>query len=84
MGLFNKTPKTISCPICHGEVEKGKFEQKNHWLTHVTVIPDGQGDASGQYTWTCICGPAGLKWKTDEAAAAGMIMHMEQRHGIPM
>jgi hypothetical protein len=80
MGLFSK--KQIICPICQQNIVKvDRFE---HWLTHVRQIPPGQGDASGQYTWECVCGPAELKWPRASGAAAGLGLHMEERHAIPL
>lgn len=84
MGLFGKkVAKTVSCPICEEglPLRVGHFA---HWETHVTVIPEGQGDASGQFTWRCRCGPANMKWPRVEGAAAGLALHMNQRHSIPL
>lgn len=80
MPLFGK--KTTTCPICAAAIEKGGT--RNHWNSHVRQIPPGQGDASGQYTWECVCGPAGMKWPTVAGANAGMALHMMQRHGIEL
>lgn len=80
MGWFSKN--TTTCPICQAAIEKDR--SLRHRDTHVRQIPPGQGDASGQYTWNCTCGPAGLKWPTDFAASSGLALHMQNRHGIPI
>jgi hypothetical protein len=80
MGLFGK--KQIICPICHAGVEKG--DPTHHWESHIQQIPPGYGDASGQYTWECACGPAGLKWPREGGAYGGLMMHLNERHGIPL
>jgi hypothetical protein len=78
MGLFGK--KMIICPICEEGMEKTAVNE--HWMTHVRQIPEGQGEASGQYTWECVCGPSGMKWPKDFGAMAGLALHMHERHGI--
>jgi hypothetical protein len=80
MGLFGK--KQITCPMCHADI--AKVDRIDHWISHVRQIPPGQGDASGQYTWECVCGPARLKWPKTLDAAAGLGLHMEERHAIPL
>jgi hypothetical protein len=80
MGWFSK--RATPCPICGMAIEKNSTLR--HWNTHVSQIPPGHGEASGQYTWQCVCGPAGLKWPTDFAASSGLAMHMHNRHGIPI
>lgn len=80
MGLFSK--KAVACPICQAELQtKGNF---GHWEVHVTQIPEGEGDASGQYTWQCVCGPADMKWPKPGGASSGLALHMQQRHGIAL
>ncbi len=80
MGLFGK--KLITCPICQAGIEK--VDRVDHLLLHVRQIPPGQGDASGQYTWECVCGPAGLKWPKADHAAAGLGLHLWERHGFQL
>jgi hypothetical protein len=84
MGLFSRKPTFVACPICDAglDAKLGAIDLLSHWQTHVSQIPPGQGVASGQYTWTCVCGPAGLKWEKDFAAAAGLAGHMNERHGF--
>lgn len=83
MGFFGKRTKMISCPICRNEFESTSTGARlNHWEQHVRPIPEGQGEASGQYTWECACGPSGMKWPRIGDAAAGMALHMNNRHGI--
>ncbi len=85
MPLFGKK-RVQTCPICQAELDgkAGAMDLTSHWQEHVEVIPPGQGDASGQFTWKCTCGPAGMKWENDFAAAAGLCMHMTERHGFRM
>ncbi len=78
MGLFGT--RRITCPICRASVDKVKIE--DHFGSHVRQIPPGYGDASGQYTWECVCGPAGMKWPKESGAVAGLMLHMMQRHAI--
>jgi hypothetical protein len=82
MSLFAKKPKMTNCPICRDQFESsGKLE---HWESHVSQIPEGHGEATGQYTWECSCGPAGMKWPKVFGASAGLAMHMMERHGIAL
>lgn len=80
MALFGQ--RRTSCPICDEGLLKN--ETRSHWHQHITQIPQGHGDASGQYTWNCVCGPSGLKWPKESGAWAGLMLHMQQRHGIQM
>ena len=84
MALFGKkAAKSVACPLC-----SDVFDPKNggtiHWMGHVSQIPSGQGAASGQYTWVCACGPAGMKWPNDFSAAMALEIHMYRRHSIPV
>jgi hypothetical protein len=78
MGLFGK--KLTTCPICNAGIPSG--ESRSHWSTHVRQIPAGEGDASGQYTWDCKCGPSGRKWQHEGQANSGLAVHMYERHNI--
>jgi hypothetical protein len=80
VGLFSRRP--THCPICTAELDKR--DHWRHWDTHVQQIPEGEGDASGQYTWRCVCGPAGMKWPKAGGASAGLALHMQQRHSIEL
>lgn len=84
VGLFRSKPRPgATCPLCNEEMVKGS--SLAHWeKSHVQEIGPGQGVASGQFTWTCTCGPAGMKWERETAAAAGLAMHMQEKHGIQM
>lgn len=84
MGLFRK--RMAACPICESELEAGAQmgTKLAHFNSHVQQIPPGNGEASGQYTWVCACGPAGMKWPHDAGAAAGLALHLQQRHGFPL
>jgi hypothetical protein len=62
MGLFSKKQSAISCPICQAGMAAEMGSKLEHYTSHVRQIPPGHGDASGQYTWECVCGPAGMKW----------------------
>jgi hypothetical protein len=87
VGLFSKTPPAPWLrPIC-GE----GFDRKetaigllSHWESHVQIIGPGQGDATGQFTWRCSCGPANMKWPHTGGAGAGLGLHMSERHGLRM
>lgn len=82
MGLFSNKSKMISCPICNASFDQSL--RSSHWEIHITKIPEGQGEASGQYTWECACGPSGMKWERDGAAKSGLMLHMRDRHSIPL
>ncbi len=81
MGLFSK--KLITCPICDEGLPKNE-NKFGHWESHCCEFPPGEGDASGQFTWECNCGPSGMKWPHVGGAAARMALHMQQRHGISL
>ena len=61
MALFNKKPappaQPVTCPVC-GESFAPGSDLAMHWLNHVELIPPGHGEASGQFTWSCSCGPS--------------------------
>ena len=80
MAFFKKSP--LPCPICGADLNA--TNKVEHWETHVRVIPEGQGDASGQFTWVCKCGPAGYKWPKSSGASAGLALHMSERHSISL
>jgi hypothetical protein len=44
----------------------------------VTAVP------AGNTRWNVCAGPAGMKWPKDFGAAAGLALHMHQRHGVPL
>jgi hypothetical protein len=76
MGLFSKP---MPCPICREDI--GRVSRKlDHWETHIVRIAQGEG--AGNYTWRCQCGPSSMHWPSDIAAAAGLGLHMQQRHGL--
>lgn len=81
MGLFSKKSKLVVCPICSAE-----FDPKDgmHQMSHVRQIPEGEGDASGQYTFECSCGPAGMKWPNDFSASSALAIHWYRVHDIPL
>ena len=80
MGLFTK--KLATCPICDAGLPANE-NKMGHWLEHCDEIPQGKEGAGG-YTWNCSCGPAPMYWPKDFAAAAGLSLHMMQRHSIQM
>lgn len=84
MGLFRK--RMVACPICKSELAAGAEMSAKiaHFSSHVRQIPPGNGEASGQYTWVCVCGPARMKWPHDAGAASGLALHMQQRHGFQL
>ena len=81
--IFGKEPlRIIVCPICTTRFDAG--HESAHWETHVTEIPDGEGEHGGRFTWTCVCGPTTMTWPSSNAAASGLALHMQQRHNIPL
>lgn len=74
MGLFKK--KLDTCIICDAGVERGEMLQHN--LTHAEPAPDGGGD----FIWRCACGEVDGAWDEPYGAAAGLTLHMTQRHGV--
>jgi hypothetical protein len=86
VALFKKKPKEfppVTCPVCSTTVT-GLDEQESHWLSHVSRIPDGQGDASGQYSWTCGCGHCRMKWPGNMTAALALKYHLHRAHSVPL
>lgn len=83
MPLFGKKA-LATCPICAAEIQRKPGAGEDHFESHVWEIPPGHGDASGQFSWDCKCGPAGMKWPTRSAATSGLVLHMYQRHHIPI
>ena len=83
MPIFGKEPlKIIVCPICTARLDAPRMS--GHWETHVTRIPEDRGEHAGQFAWTCVCGPTDMVWPTENAAASGLALHMQQRHNIPL
>jgi hypothetical protein len=80
VGLFKQ--KLATCPICDAGIPLNG-NKLHHWETHVVQIPQGREGAGG-YTWTCTCGPSDTYWPKDFSAAAGLGLHMEQRHAIKL
>jgi hypothetical protein len=74
MGLFSK--KLDTCPICDAGIEPGHLASHN--LSHAIPSPDGGGD----YMWECSCGEKDGMWNQTMGAAAGLTLHMNQRHGL--
>ena len=88
MGLFDRLTGAGSdkpargsraCPICDELLTKDR--SSTHWMDHVVEIESGE--AAGNYTWTCSCGPANMAWPSDSGAWAGLKIHMSERHGFP-
>ena len=77
VGIFSRTP--ILCPACKENLSRSG-DLMDHCLEHVYEIPSGA--AAGFFTWSCGCGPSDMKWPQDYHAAAGMAVHMRQRHSI--
>ncbi len=80
MPLFKRKEQAQTCPICSGVFTAS--EGPAHWSGHVYEIPEGQGDATGQFTWECACGPSGMKWPNDFSAITAMAIHMYRQHSI--
>ena len=81
MGSPSKHSALVACPICSTFFD-AENEGRSHCLSHVEQIPPGHGDASGQYTWACVCGPSRMKWPNDLSAASALAIHWYGRHGI--
>lgn len=78
MKLFKK--EQPRCPIC-GSPVSGALDL-SHWEEHVHAVE--LGSAAGSYTWTCnSCGPSDMCWHKSFKAAAGLGVHMMERHGLP-
>jgi len=84
MALFSDREDIVivTCPICMSHFHAP--QKSEHWLTHVDRIPLGAAEHHGEYTWTCDCGPSTMTWADAEGAAAGMALHMQLRHNIPL
>ncbi|MDZ7733889.1 MAG: hypothetical protein U5R31_13235 [Acidimicrobiia bacterium] len=80
MGLFTKKQKIFDCPICDRQFDPLK-DKGTHRQEHVRQIPEGEGEASGQFTWECACGPSGMKWTNDFSASTALGIHWHRsRH----
>jgi hypothetical protein len=79
VGLFGR--KSVACPACSEQLPKND-NKLGHWLSHVSQLQ--AGSKVGCYIFTCACGPSDLCWEDDFRAAAGMSVHMQQKHQIPM
>lgn len=76
-------PSGPACPLCDRALPGGMKGNRQHFLLHVDEIEHGA--AMGKYTWTCArCGPADMYWDNPSAASFGLLVHMDQRHGVRM
>jgi hypothetical protein len=66
-----------TCPVCGAALGLGTSVMM-HNLDHALPAEDGE---SG-YMWRCGCGEADGVWDNEMGAAAGLTVHMQQRHGI--
>jgi len=84
MGLFSDREDLviITCPIC--SVHFDAPSRSAHWATHVDQLPANAPEHAGEYTWTCACGPSTMTWVDHDGASAGMALHMQLRHNIPL
>ena len=84
MGWFSKpkAPTSVDCPMCQTPMI-GASGRSAHLEEHLSVIPEGLGDASGQFTWNCTCGPALMKWPGRSAASDALEYHLIYAHGLP-
>jgi hypothetical protein len=84
MGLFSDREDIVivTCPICLTHFHAP--QKLAHWTTHVKKIPANAAENPGQFTWTCACGPSNMTWSDVGGAAAGMGLHMQLRHNIPI
>ena len=72
-----------ACPLCDRNLPGDMNGNRNHFARHVVEV--GPNGLPGHYTFACRrCGPAGTQWKSIDAAATGLLVHMDQRHGIRM
>lgn len=76
-----KQKPVVTCPVCSSALPHD--QRASHWLGHASQIPPGEGEASGQWTWVCTCGPAGMKWPNDFSAGMALEIHMYRAHAIP-
>ena len=87
MPLFRKRPAEplppIVCPLCGTELSE-RNDKTSHWESHLDQIGPGQGDATGQYTWTCECGHCQMKWPGRGAAVQALQYHLHRAHGLPV
>jgi len=87
--LFGKkSPRTITCPFCSEQVEDSSDAKMAHWETHLIPVTDNNGQLA--FAFECPrCGPSDLAWgggRPEEVArstaAAGVAVHVMERHGI--
>ena len=67
----------MTCPIC-GESVPQALSETNHWNGHLT------NTSSGDFTWACVCGPAGMSWTSRSHAGMALGVHMVDNHGFRM
>jgi hypothetical protein len=84
MGLFSDRDEIliITCPIC--SVHFDAPNRSAHWATHVDRLPADAPAHAREFTWNCVCGPSTMTWADADGAAAGMALHMQLRHNIPL
>ena len=86
MGFFKRDsggiPRgTTPCPVCNELLTKQQAKMSGeHFETHVYQIESGEG--AGSYTWRCSCGLAPMYWPHEGGALAGLVLHLQQKHGM--
>ena len=76
VGLFSKN--VVTCPLCSYEFGK-KGVSPMHFFEHVIPADDG----GGGYIFECsLCGERDGVWDQKWGAAAGVMLHCQQRHGL--
>jgi hypothetical protein len=86
MGFFKRdtsgTPRGMTpCPVCNELLTKNQAKMNGgHFDTHVYKVESGP--QTGGYTWKCSCGPADSVWPGEVHALAGLVMHLQQGHGL--
>ncbi len=76
MGLFGKS-RGVVCPVCQEDLGR-RPNMGAHNMAHVLAAEDG----GAGFMWRCGCGGYDGVWEQEFGAAAGLTMHMLQRHQI--
>lgn len=83
MGSDPSQEASETCPVCDESLDVSGGQL--HWNRHVFPLPGlTPGAGSGLFTWHCRCGPSGMKWVKPRQAMAGLALHLEERHGVPL
>lgn len=78
MALFSR--KNLTCPLCSHEFGKDGVSP-DHFFVHVQPVDDG---GSG-YMYECPkCGERDGVWDKKTGGLAGIMLHCQQKHGLPL